>query len=223
MRETSKSIMRRLHDVRFAVRYFVGDGIDIGGGEDPLGLYRELFPAISSVRNWDLPDGDAQAMAGVPDNSFDFVHSSHCLEHLNDPLAGLANWLRILKPGGHLIVVVPDEDLYEQGRFPSAHNFGHKYSFTIHKAKSWSKQSISLTSLLAQLGPTAQLLRIELLDATYRFALPPLDQTMTPIGECAIEFIIRKRPAHEIAQGGRAPSSGQLSPDEVQTLIKTGL
>jgi SAM-dependent methyltransferase len=223
MRETSKSVMRRLHDVRFAVRYFVGDGIDIGGGDDPLGLYRELFPAIGSVRHWDLPDGDAQVMAGVPDNSFDFVHSSHCLEHLNDPLAGLTNWLRILKPGGHLIVLVPDEDLYEQGHFPSVRNFDHKFSFTIHKAKSWSKQSINLASLLAQLDPAAQLLRIELLDATYRFGLPPLDQTMTPIGECAIEFIIRKRPPHEVAQGGRAPSSGQLSPQEVHSLTKNGL
>jgi SAM-dependent methyltransferase len=220
MRETGKSIMRRLHDVRFAVRYFVGDGIDIGGGADPLALYRELFPAIASVRHWDLPDGDAQLMAGVPDNSFDFVHSSHCLEHLNDPMAGLVNWLRILKPGGHLIVLVPDEDLYEQGQFPSRRNPDHKFTFTIHKTSSWSKSSLNLIALLEQLGPTAQLLRLELLDATYRFALPPLDQTQTPIGECAIEFVIRKRPSEEIAAGGRTPSSGQLSADELRALTE---
>ena len=220
MRETGKSITRRLHDVRFAVRYFVGDGIDIGGGADPLALYRELFPAIGSVRHWDLPDGDAQAMAGVPDASFDFVHSSHCLEHLNDPAAALANWLRILRPGGHLIVLVPDEDLYEQGQFPSTRNPDHKFSFTLHKTKSWNARSVNLLSLLAGLGPAAQLLRVELLDAPFRFALPPLDQTLTPIGECAIEFVIRKRPAEEIARGGRFPSPGQLSPDDVRGLTQ---
>jgi SAM-dependent methyltransferase len=205
MRETGKSIMRRLHDSRFAMRYFVGDGIDIGSGDDPLAHYRELLPAIRSVRHWDLPDGDAQVMAGVPDNSFDFVHSSHCLEHLKDPLAGLTNWLRILRPGGHLIVLVPDEDLYEQGTFPSTRNSDHKFSFTIHKARSWNKSSINLLQLLELLGPAAEVLRIELLDATYRYSLPAMDQTMTPIGECAIEFIIRKRPAEEIAQMGRLP------------------
>jgi SAM-dependent methyltransferase len=199
--------MRRLHDVRFAVRYLVGDGIDIGSGDDPLLLYQELFPAIRSVRHWDLPDGDAQMMAGVPDNSFDFVHSSHCLEHLHDPAEGLRNWLRILKPGGHMIVLVPDEDLYEQGQFPSNRNFDHKVSFTIHKDASWSRSSVNLMGILQRLGPDAQVLRLELLDATYRYAAGAMDQTLTPIGECAIEFIIRKRPAGEIAQKGRLPPS----------------
>lgn len=218
MRETSKSIMRRLHDVRFAMRYFVGDGIDIGGGDDPLVLYHELFPAIRSVRHWDLPNGDAETMPGVADNSFDFVHSSHCLEHLRDPAAGLANWLRILKSGGHLIVLVPDEDLYEQGQWPSNRNLDHKFSFTLHKPKSWSKNSINLLPLLESLGPAAQILRVELLDATYRYSLPPLDQTMTPVGECAIEFVIRKRPAEEIEAGGRLPPQGRLSPEYAHAL-----
>jgi SAM-dependent methyltransferase len=164
-----------------------------------------LFPAIRSVRHWDRPDGDAELMAGVPDNRFDFVHSSHCLEHLNDPALGLSNWMRILKPGGHLIVMVPDEDLYEQGRFPSVNNTDHKFSFTIHKPKSWSGRSINLLGLLASLGPAAEVLRIELLDATYRYSLPAMDQTMTPIGECAIEFIIRKRTTLELAELGRLP------------------
>jgi len=205
MRETGKATMRRLHDVRFAVRYLVGDGIDIGSGDDPLLLYQELFPAMRSVRHWDLPDGDAQLMAGVPDQAFDFVHSSHCLEHLRDPAEGLRNWMRILKAGGHLIVLVPDEDLYEQGQFPSKRNFDHKWSFTIHKHASWSKGSINLLALLERLGPEAEILRVELLDGTYRYGAPAMDQTMTPIGECAIEFILRKRLPEEIARMGRLP------------------
>ena len=44
MHEASKSIFSRLADSRYATRYFVGEGIDIGAGDDPLALYKELFP-----------------------------------------------------------------------------------------------------------------------------------------------------------------------------------
>ncbi|RZT38472.1 methyltransferase domain-containing protein [Cupriavidus agavae] len=203
MNEASKAIARRIHDVRFATRYFVGDGIDIGAGNDPVSLYAELFPGMRSLRAWDLPDGDAQLLAGVADESFDFVHSSHCLEHLRDPREALRHWFRVLKPGGHLICMVPDEDLYEQGRFPSTFNDDHKWTFTLWKARSWSARTINLFDLLQTLGAAAQPIKAELLDASFRFRLPRQDQTRTAIGESAIEFIVRKRPADEIAAGGR--------------------
>ena len=60
MKECSKTIMRRLHEPNFANRYFVGNGLDVGGGPDPLGLYVELFPRIQGVKVWDKEDGDAQ-------------------------------------------------------------------------------------------------------------------------------------------------------------------
>lgn len=94
MRESSKSMMRRLHDSHFATRYFVGTGIDIGAGSDPISLYREFFPAIGEVRAWDLPDGDAQVLKGVTNESLDFAHSSHYLEHMRDPVEVLQNWFR---------------------------------------------------------------------------------------------------------------------------------
>ena len=72
MKECSKSIMRRLSQPNFVNRYFVGDGIDIGGGLDPLAVYQELLPRVSSVRVWDLSSGDAQFMADVEDETFDF-------------------------------------------------------------------------------------------------------------------------------------------------------
>src|SRR5947208_7058749 len=122
MKELSKSIHRRLRDPNFMRRYFVGNGIDIGGKPDPLFLYNELFPLMGEVRVWDLEDGDAQFMSSLADESVDFVNSSHCLEHLRDPGEGLRNWVRILKPGGFAVVLVPDEDFYEQGVFPSSNN-----------------------------------------------------------------------------------------------------
>ena len=42
------------------------------------------------------------------DNSnFDFVLSSHCVEHVANPLKALFEWKRILRRHGHLLLVVP--------------------------------------------------------------------------------------------------------------------
>jgi SAM-dependent methyltransferase len=209
MKECSKSIRRRLADPNFGHRYFVGHGMDIGGRPDPLALYAELFSKIASLRTWDLDDGDAQFLAGVADESLDFVHSSHCLEHLHEPVEGLRNWFRVVRPEGHLVFTVPDEDLYEQGVFPSTFNRDHKHTFTIYKTASWSPRSINLLPMLQGLGPAAQVLKVELLDAGFRYGLPRYDQTQTPIGESGIEVVVRKRPTEEIGRGGRLPGTAQ--------------
>lgn len=190
--ETSKAVMRRLSDSRFITRYFVGNGIDIGAGDDPVSNYKDFFPGMQQVRNWDLPDGDAQLMASVADNSFDWLLSSHCLEHMRDPTEAMRNWSRILKPGGHMVLLVPDEDLYEQGVFPSRFNWDHKTTWTIQKNLSWSPVSVSCTSFLANF-PELTILKLELLDASYRYQIQNQDQTLTPIGESAIEIILRKK------------------------------
>ena len=205
MYEASKALMRRLYDSRYATRYFVGTGIDIGAGPDALGQYAEQFPLMRGCRAWDIKDGDAQLLATVADASLDFAHSSHCLEHLRDPREALHHWLRVLKPGGHLVVMVPDEDLYEQGVFPSTFNADHKWTFTMHKRKSWSGKSVNLMMLLAEFAEHAQVIKVEQLDATFRFRAPRFDQTATPVGECALEFVMRKLLPEELARGGRLP------------------
>ena len=200
MYESSKSIFGKIRDSRYATRYIVGDGIDIGAGPDSISQYYELFPLMKSCRSWDMPDGDAELMETIQDNTLDFVHSSHCLEHMRNPRIALDNWIRILKPGGHMVCLIPDEDLYEQGEFPSTFNLDHKHTFTIHKRKSWSQQSINLFDLLANTTYPVEVKKIELLDATFRYDLnrhiqkSRFDQTLTPIGECAIEFILKKLP-----------------------------
>jgi SAM-dependent methyltransferase len=203
VKECSKSITRRLTDINFSRKYFVGSGLDVGGKPDPLALYTEMFCQMTAVKTWDWEDGDAQFLAGVPDGAFDFVHSSHCLEHLVDPVIGLTNWLRVVRPGGHLVVTVPDEDLYEQGIFPSTFNRDHKWTFTIFKPTSWSPKSVNLLDLIRGLGIDSELVRMEQLAASYRFELPRFDQSLTPVGECGIEFVIRKRTATEIVDQGR--------------------
>jgi ubiquinone/menaquinone biosynthesis C-methylase UbiE len=203
MHEASKALMRRLHDSRFSTRYFLGDGVDVGCGPDSIAQYAEQFPLMRNVRSWDLPDGDAQYLETIVDNSLDFVHSSHCLEHMVDPKISLQHWLRVIKPGGHLVVLIPDEDLYEQGIFPSTNNSDHKWTFTLHKQKSWSEKSINLLELLGNYSTIAQVIKVELMDATFRYNLHRFDQTLTPVGECAIEFVMRKLPQNEIDMMGR--------------------
>jgi SAM-dependent methyltransferase len=190
MHETSKAVVRRLYDPSFARTYFAGDGIDIGASPDSLNNYLELFPLMRSCISWDVYDGDAQEMPGIDSNRFDFVHSSHCLEHLRDPWAALDRWMQILRIGGHLICLVPDEDLYEQGVWPSQFNPDHKHTFTIYKSMSWSPVSVNVLDMLARNDASVQ--SIKLLHATTRILPQGYDQTLTAVGESAIEFIIRK-------------------------------
>jgi SAM-dependent methyltransferase len=194
MWEQSKAAKRRFSDGAFHTRYFVGEGIDIGGAPDPLGQYLSVFPRLSRVQTWDLEQGDAQFMRGVPDGRFDFVHSSHTLEHMQDARVALGNWARIVKPGGFLILIVPDEDLYEHGHWPSRYNPDHQWSFTICKRSSPMPKSINVVDLAREFGDRLELERLLLLRDFVRLDVPPdLDQTLAPTAECGIEIVWRKR------------------------------
>jgi SAM-dependent methyltransferase len=186
------SMQRRAHDSRFAARYFVGNGLDVGGGKDSLALYTELFPLIQNVVIYDAPQGDGQKLANVDDESFDFLFSSHCLEHMRDPVEALSNWIRVVKPGGHLVVSVPDEDLYEQGVWPSTFNRDHKWTFTLAKKTSWSPVSVNIAVLLLHFSDKVKPLSVITTDHAYRYRLSRFDQTRTPLSECAIEFVLKK-------------------------------
>lgn len=191
---TSISIQRRIADHRFATRYFVGKGLDVGGGIDSLALFQEFFPLVTAISRYDKENGDAQLLRNIDDHAFDFLYSSHCLEHLRDPREALSNWLRIVKAGGHLVVQVPDEDLYEQGQWPSRHNSDHKMTFTISKMKSWSPASVNVLDLLKDFTSQAQIISLGLVDHGYRYGLQGrgIDQTRTPLAECGIEFVLKK-------------------------------
>jgi SAM-dependent methyltransferase len=140
-----------------------------------------------------MADGDAHELPGIADGTYDFVHSSHCLEHLSAPRRAVSHWVRVLKPGGYLVVVVPDEDMYEQGVWPSTFGVGHQHSFTTAKDESWSPFSIDVLALLYGFRAAVSVLKVEVLDATYLYGQPRFDQTRTAAGECAIEFVARKR------------------------------
>ena len=124
MGETSKAKIRRLRE-DFFVKYCNGKGLDIGCGEDLLTL---------GCEGWDRKQGDAQYLKGVKNSSFDFVYSSHLLEHFENPGLTLRRWYEVLKPKGYFILVVPHRDLYEKRKtLPSKWNPEHKHFFLLDK------------------------------------------------------------------------------------------
>jgi len=54
---------RRFGIGSFHNRYFVGRGIDVGGGRDPLAINAHAFARITHLEVWDAPQGDAQYFA----------------------------------------------------------------------------------------------------------------------------------------------------------------
>jgi SAM-dependent methyltransferase len=121
---------------------------------------------------FDQSDGDANNMLDYFESeSFDCVHSSHCLEHMRDVGKAITDWWSLIKPGGYLVTVVPDEDLYEQGIWPSRFNADHKHTFRIGGKNSWSPVSHDVYGIIAAL-PKAVILSTERQDEGYVHQAP---------------------------------------------------
>jgi len=192
MRETSKAYRRRVKDP-FWDEVFVGRGLDIGSGDDPF--LSEWWEGVVSVETFDRQDGNAEEILRFPKGrkgAYDFVHSSNCLEHMSRPRDALLQWLALLRPGGHLVLTVPDEDLYEQGVWPSRWNRDHKYTFTIWKAESWSEMSVNVAEMLAGLDGY-HVRRLQVVDTGYDRSKRGVDQTRRSDGaEAFLEVVIRR-------------------------------
>ena len=64
---------------------------------------------------------EATDLGDIADHSYDFVLSSHSLEHIANPVKALGEWMRIIKPGGAFIVVLPDYRLtFDHRRRPTS-------------------------------------------------------------------------------------------------------
>jgi SAM-dependent methyltransferase len=162
MRESEKTNARRTAD--FIATYLTGRIIDIGSGSDPV---------TASAERFDVGEGDANEILKFrPAQSYDCVYSSHCLEHMKHPLSALKQWWALVKPGGYLVLVVPHEDLYEQGYWPSLFNRDHKATFRISKsnATSWSPVSIDLHEAVSLL-PESEIISEEIQHDGYDYRL----------------------------------------------------
>lgn len=109
-----------------AARYLSGSGIELGALHQPLatppgvrvryvdriaeeGLRRQ-YPELSRLRlvPVDVVD-DAERLAAFEDRSVDFVIANHLIEHTQDPIGALENWVRVVRPGGVVYLAVPDK------------------------------------------------------------------------------------------------------------------
>lgn len=108
-----------------AARWLRGSGIEIGALDTPLVVpagvqvrYVDRVPTEELHKQYaELPDadfvpvsivGDAQDLSALEDSSVDFVIANHLLEHLENPIAGLREMLRVIRPCGILYLALPD-------------------------------------------------------------------------------------------------------------------
>jgi SAM-dependent methyltransferase len=129
-------------------RSFVEDkhGVEVGG---PSALFKTVLPVYEFVGRLDgvnfstqtiwegrLESGenfnyyknrtghqfiaDATDLGELASESRDFLLSSNCLEHVANPLKALIEWKRVIRPGGALILVLPNKES----------NFDHRRPFT---------------------------------------------------------------------------------------------
>jgi SAM-dependent methyltransferase len=118
----SKTSLRK----QIASRYLAGNGVEIGALHSPLEIpsglkvryvdrmptsqLRQQYPELSesNLVDVDIVD-DGETLASVSDGSLDFVIANHMIEHCQNPIFTIENWLRVLKSGGVLYMAVPDK------------------------------------------------------------------------------------------------------------------
>jgi SAM-dependent methyltransferase len=113
-----------------------GTGLEIGG---PTEIFKKnrlipIYPIVKRIDHCNFSEntvwgstagGSADAKGWVEgkqfvsegvslpeigDSEYDFVAASHVLEHIANPLMALHEWKRIVRPGGVLLVIVPDQE-----------------------------------------------------------------------------------------------------------------
>jgi SAM-dependent methyltransferase len=118
------------------LRYFKGkNGIEIGG---PSAVFSREIPIYQAIKTLDgcnfssktiwegnISEGknfnyfenrigyqyicEASNLQAIPNENYDFLISSHCLEHCANTLKTFKEWLRVLKKGGAIMLILPDK------------------------------------------------------------------------------------------------------------------
>lgn len=175
--ETSKAKQRRIAE-SFFTTYCCGEGLDVGYGGDLL---------AENCKGRDAEFGDAQCLKDIADGAFDFVYSSHTLEHIEEPDAALREWGRVVKAGGFLILYVPHRDLYEKKKtLPSRWNNTHKHFFLPEEDE--APDTIGLAPLLKRALPDFEIVYVKECAQNHTVTDPQRHSD----GEYSIELVARK-------------------------------
>lgn len=109
-----------------ARHYLHGDGLEVGALDKPMSVpqgvkvrYVDRMTREDLLKHYPELTGnklvsvnivaDGETLAGIEDGSRDFVIANHFLEHCEDPIATLKNFLRVTRPGGVLFITLPDK------------------------------------------------------------------------------------------------------------------
>lgn len=109
-----------------ARHYLRGEGLEVGALDKPMPVppgvkvrYVDRMAREDLLRQYPELVGkklvpvdivtDGEALQGVGYASQDFVIANHFLEHCEDPIATLKNFLRVTRPGGVLFITLPDK------------------------------------------------------------------------------------------------------------------
>ncbi|HZW39724.1 MAG TPA: methyltransferase domain-containing protein [Ignavibacteriaceae bacterium] len=175
--ETTKAKSRRMRE-GFYDKYVQGKGLDIGYGGDKL---------VDNEDIWDFEHGDAQFLNGVEDNKYDFVYSSHTLEHMVDAEEAIKNWFRVVKPGGYLLLYIPHRDLYEKKKtLPSRFNKDHKHFFLPYNDE--APDTIGIETLIKRVLKNYEIIYIKECKEGFESVSPEKHGK----GEFSIEAVIKK-------------------------------
>lgn len=52
---------------------------------------------------------EASNLQAIPNEKYDFLIASHCLEHCANTLKTVEEWLRVIKKGGAILLILPDK------------------------------------------------------------------------------------------------------------------
>jgi SAM-dependent methyltransferase len=117
------------------IKYCKGSGLDLGFGgtaisRSAIAVDREEHNPCRAVNEHAMPThlvGDVRNLYWFRDGVLDYVFSSHALEDFVDTEAILKEWLRVLKPGGYLVLFLPDEQVYRSVTPDEIRNQAHKH------------------------------------------------------------------------------------------------
>lgn len=131
-----------------------GNGIDIGSGGDPVvpwAIQVELSDKTYARYNSNQsPRGplqyrDDNAFVNLPfkDGTLDFVYSSHLLEDFFEWSPLLIEWKRVLKPGGFLVILIPDRTLWQEAlRRGQPPNDAHRHEGSVNELRQFFEWTI---------------------------------------------------------------------------------
>lgn len=129
---TRESIFRR-YEMNDVIEFTKGVGIEVGCGLNKIHSAAIGVNIVLSDSDFGYPFGaqikaDGMRLPWFSDNSLDYVFSSHCLEHFYEPETALIEWTRVLRIGGHLVMILPHKKFYPNIGQPNA-NRDHKHDF----------------------------------------------------------------------------------------------